>query len=234
MGDSQKAAVVSQLWPLLFVRELESSLSFYRDQLGFSLVGTDGKPEGEMRWCRLERGGASIMLQQEEKDNGHRATHNPKVCFYFICDDADAMHSEFLSRGLQVDPPTVAYYGMKQLFVPEPDNDPSDDVKVPVTLELTIHENGTVRGMVGGAELKGCVLKQNRGELGRRLNVASDYVIMDGYLDGAIVAEDTVPKKNLSIPFDIVDGHIQGTLFWQKEGRYPLPLMLQIDLVKTK
>ena len=43
------------------------------------------------------------------------------VCFYFVCDDADAMHAELSSRGLNLERPTVAYYGMTQLFVPEPD-----------------------------------------------------------------------------------------------------------------
>ena len=31
------------------------------------------------------------------------------------------MYAELTSRGLRLDPPKVAYYGMKQLFVPEPD-----------------------------------------------------------------------------------------------------------------
>jgi glyoxylase I family protein len=43
------------------------------------------------------------------------------VAFYFVCDDAESMHAELTARGLSLDPPTVAYYGMKQLFVPEPD-----------------------------------------------------------------------------------------------------------------
>jgi len=43
------------------------------------------------------------------------------VVFYFVCDDADAMYAELSSRGVQLKPPTVAHYGMKQIFVPEPD-----------------------------------------------------------------------------------------------------------------
>lgn len=121
MVDSIKTAAVHILWPLLFVRDLEASLRFYRDQLGFSLVGTDGKPEGQMRWCRLERGGASIMLQQGDGEHSRKAADGQQVCLYFVCDDASAMYSELLSRGLPVDPPSVAYYGMKQFFVPEPD-----------------------------------------------------------------------------------------------------------------
>lgn len=118
------------------------------------------------------------------------------------------------------------------VFEPEPDGDPTNDVVLPVALEITIHNDGTVTGMVGGAELKGCVLKQNRGELGRQLNVATDYIIMDGYLDGPIVAEDEVLAKDLSIPFNIVDKHMRGSLFWREEWKYPLPLMPRIELTK--
>jgi hypothetical protein len=120
------------------------------------------------------------------------------------------------------------------VFVPEPDDDPTDDVVLPVALDLIIHDDGTVTGTVGDAELVDCVLKQNRGELGRRLNMATDYIIMDGYLAGSIVAEDEVPEKAFTIPFNIVDGQMRGSLFWVKEWKYPLPLMPRIVLVKDR
>lgn len=118
------------------------------------------------------------------------------------------------------------------VFVPEPDNDPSDDVLVPIAIDLTIHEDGTVTGRVGDAELVDCVLKQNRGELGRRLNVATDYIVMDGSLVGAIVPEDETLQKDLTIPFNLVDGHLRGSLFWTMEGKYPLPLLPRLELAK--
>lgn len=120
------------------------------------------------------------------------------------------------------------------VFVPEPDDDPTNDIIVPVGVEIAIHDDGTVTGMVGGAELRDCVLKQNRGELGRSLNIATDFIIMDGYLDGPIVPEDTVLQKDLTIPFNIVDEQLKGTLFWTMEWKYPLPLMPRIALVKAE
>ena len=74
-----------------------------------------------MFWCRLERGGSSIMLQQAEDEDGPAEDRGRGISFYFVCDDADAMYADLLSRGLQLRPPSLAYYGMKQLFVPEPD-----------------------------------------------------------------------------------------------------------------
>lgn len=120
MAVAEQIAVVRQLWPLLFVQDIERSVRFYRDQLGFSLVNR-ADAHAKMFWCRLERGGASIMLQQAEDEDGPAEGRGRGVAFYFVCDDADAMYRELTSRGLQLEPPKVAYYGMKQLFVPEPD-----------------------------------------------------------------------------------------------------------------
>ena len=120
MAVAEHTAVVRRLWPLLSVQDIERSVQFYRDQLGFALVGR-ADAQGKMFWCRLERGGASIMLQQAEDEDGPAEGRGRGVAFYFVCDDADAIYAELSSCGLQLDPPKVAYYGMKQLFVPEPD-----------------------------------------------------------------------------------------------------------------
>ncbi len=110
---------IRQLWPLLAVDDIERSLAFYEHQLGFSIVGR-AETEGRLFWCRLERGGASLMLQQADDEDGPPADRGRGVALYFVCDDADRLHDEFSSRGLQLARVTVATYGMKQLFVPEP------------------------------------------------------------------------------------------------------------------
>jgi hypothetical protein len=94
-----------------------------------------------------------------------------------------------------------------------------------VALTITIHEDATVAGSVGEAELAESVLKRNRGELGQRLNVASDYIVIDGYLSGPIVAgEDEAERKSFTIPFDLVDDQLRGGLMWRQGWKYPLPL----------
>jgi len=113
-------AVVRQLWPLLVVQDIDRSVAFYRDQLGFAVVG-HAESDSKLFWCRLERGGSSLMLQQADEEDGPTKGRGRGVCFYFMCDDADAMYTELSARSLRLKPPTIAYYGMKQLFVPEPD-----------------------------------------------------------------------------------------------------------------
>jgi len=43
------------------------------------------------------------------------------VCFYIGCPDVDAAYEHLLARGIDVKPPKVAPYGMKQLYVRDPD-----------------------------------------------------------------------------------------------------------------
>ncbi len=108
---------VQRIWPLLWVSNLEASITFWVERLGFSLVAADGS-EGERSWCRVERGGAAIMLQQ----GGPAPTAGPaRITLYLLCADVDALRVEFSDRGLPLEEPADAYYGMRQLRVPEPD-----------------------------------------------------------------------------------------------------------------
>jgi len=110
-------SVIRQLWPLLAVSDIDHSVEFYRDRMGFTIVGRAESGE-RLFWCRLERDGGSIMLEQDETARGSRGY---RLSFYFVCDDVDDLYREHTDRGLALEPPVVAYYGMKHLSVPEPD-----------------------------------------------------------------------------------------------------------------
>ncbi len=112
-------ATIRELVPLLFVADIQRSLAFYRDRLGFAVMA-NWELAGKLAWCRLARrvgpdARASRGRGWPRRGRGHG------VAFYFICDDADAMHAELLERGLRLEPPQLAHYGMKQVFVPDPD-----------------------------------------------------------------------------------------------------------------
>ena len=108
---------IEQLWPLFLVGDMAVSLAFYRDTLGFKVVGTAGS-ERFIFWCRLQRGGACLMLQQMDAGDSFIRSRD---AFYIVCDDAEAIYEELSGKGLEIKPPSVAYYGMKQVAVPEPD-----------------------------------------------------------------------------------------------------------------
>jgi uncharacterized glyoxalase superfamily protein PhnB len=110
-----------EIVPLLFVEDIGRSAGFYRDQLGFEMT-QDWSPDGKLAWCRLERGSAALMLQQAcPEEDGPAEGRGRGVGFFFLCDDAGAMHTEFAASGVSLAPPQVAFYGMNQLFVKDPD-----------------------------------------------------------------------------------------------------------------
>jgi catechol 2,3-dioxygenase-like lactoylglutathione lyase family enzyme len=121
MAKTGSATGIQQLWPLLTVQDIDRSIDFYTRLLGFTVVG-EVTHEGRRFWARIERGGASLMLQPAEEDeDGPPEERGRGICFYFICDDVHEFHAELASRGLNVAPPKRAPYGMDQVFVPEPD-----------------------------------------------------------------------------------------------------------------
>lgn len=111
---------VNELTPLLIVAEMKRSLAFYRDRLGFQIT-QEWSPDGKLDWCRLERDGVSLMLQQACDEVGPAAGRGRGVHFYFSCADADAEYARLRSLGLNVSPPQVAFYGMNQLVLTDSD-----------------------------------------------------------------------------------------------------------------
>lgn len=103
--------------PLLVVSDIERSMRFYRDGVGFS-VERHWAPDGHVAWCWLSLGGASIMLQQAEPGDRPGAGG---ITLYLLCADADEVHAELVRRGTEAAAPEVAFYGMKQVHLRDPD-----------------------------------------------------------------------------------------------------------------
>lgn len=120
MSETPTAAKILELVPLLFVEDIVRSAEFYLIPLGFVLA-EKWEPDGKLAWCRLERGGSAIMLQQAEAEDGPVDHRGHGVGFFFNCDNVDALHVELTQRGLDLEPPTIAFYGLKQVFLKDPD-----------------------------------------------------------------------------------------------------------------
>jgi lactoylglutathione lyase len=107
---SSATANLTQVVPFFGVTDIERSLRFYIDGLGFALKNK-WEPEGRIRWCWLTRGGASLMLQEFVKE-GHGGRRpdgvlGQGVSLCFQCEDAVALYHEFRSRGLDPSEPCV-------------------------------------------------------------------------------------------------------------------------------
>jgi uncharacterized glyoxalase superfamily protein PhnB len=72
--------------------------------------------------------GTELMLntaydygERPSEPDAARATAHGDTCIYFGCPDVDAAYRHLIDKGLKVDPPKVAWYGMKQLYLIDPD-----------------------------------------------------------------------------------------------------------------
>ena len=114
--------------PLFQVFDMPTSIRFYRDVLGFEVV-TTSTPRGEhFDWALLRLSGVELMLNTAYEEDarpgapeaGRVAAHDD-TCLYFGCPDVDAAYDYLRARGVAVKEPKVAPYGMKQLYVHDPD-----------------------------------------------------------------------------------------------------------------
>jgi catechol 2,3-dioxygenase-like lactoylglutathione lyase family enzyme len=134
---------VRQAVPFFMVTDIDASLRFYVDGLGFRMTNS-WRPEGpdKVTWCALQHGDAGIMLQKFWQRDGK--TGRPEgalgqgftVCF--VCEDALAFYREALKRGISpVNRPFVGN-NMWVVSYADPDGyriDFESDTKVPEETE---------------------------------------------------------------------------------------------------
>lgn len=111
MNTATKATIaVQQVVPFFAVTNIERSVRYYVDGLGF-VMKNKWEVEGKLRWCWLELGGAALMLQEFLRQ-GHDAwvpscKVGEGVSLNFICDDAIAFYHVVKSRGIEASEPQV-------------------------------------------------------------------------------------------------------------------------------
>ncbi|HEX9188564.1 MAG TPA: VOC family protein [Vicinamibacteria bacterium] len=101
---------VRQAVPFFGVRDIEASLRFYVEGLGFR-VTRQWAPEGRIRWCWLEVGTVAVMLQEYWKEGrpggGPAGPLGQGVSICLMCADAIAVYHVARSRGLEPSRPVV-------------------------------------------------------------------------------------------------------------------------------
>ena len=96
--------------PFFNVKDIEASLRFYVEGLGFTIT-RQWDPDGRIRWCWLELGGVAVMLQQYWKDGRPGGwptgplSQGMSICF--MCADAIAVYRRSRARGLNPSRPFV-------------------------------------------------------------------------------------------------------------------------------
>ena len=114
---------VRQAVPFFWVNDMETSVRFYVEGLGFRMTN-QWVNEGKLRWCWLELGDAAVMLQEFWREGPLRNVPDGDVgqgvTVCFICNDAVALWRGFVSRGLAASRPAVGN-GMWVTDIADPD-----------------------------------------------------------------------------------------------------------------
>jgi len=115
--------------PLLQVFDMARSLKFYCDVLGFEIVQTDTNttaPNHNWVWLRLNN--VDLMLNTAYEYDKRPSTPDPRSMathgdtgLFFGAPDVDAVYADLRAKGIDLKEPNVAPYGMKQLYLRDPD-----------------------------------------------------------------------------------------------------------------
>jgi len=123
MGANVKQAV-----PFFGVTDMESSLRFYVDGLGFTIKrkwvpeGDAHYPsDGRIRWCWLALGDAAIMLQEFMPEGRPKEPLGTGASISFQCEDALSLCRDFKARGVQARTRPFVGNGLWVVPISDPD-----------------------------------------------------------------------------------------------------------------
>lgn len=121
------------LCPLLQVFDMPMSVKFYREVLGFELVGNSpivkGRDGDYFHWAMLRGGSNTIMLntayhegQRPPAPDAARFAAHSDTTLFFGCPDVDAAYNHLLPSGVTVlETPSTTAYKMRRFTIADPD-----------------------------------------------------------------------------------------------------------------
>ena len=117
--------------PLLQVFDMPTAVHFYRDLLGFGVVHRSpplSELADDVNWTMLRLNGATLMLNTAYEPEHRPPAPDPAridahsdTGLYFECPDVDNAFRQLREMGVEAREPKVAPYGMKQMYVSDPD-----------------------------------------------------------------------------------------------------------------
>lgn len=115
--------------PLLQVFDMPTSVHFYRDLLGFEIVSNSPpRSPNDFDWVWLKLNSTELMLNTAYEFDSRPPAPDPTriaahddTCLYIGCPNVDAAFKYLCDKGLELKGPKVAHYGMKQLYLKDPD-----------------------------------------------------------------------------------------------------------------
>ena len=113
---------IQSIVPMLATGEIEESIRFYRDVLGFELRDKF-ESGGRLWWCEIARDGRSIMLTQHEVDvhaPGARSGFAQTSINVYLSEGVETLHERLVGEGRAVSELRVTFYGMKEFDLKDP------------------------------------------------------------------------------------------------------------------
>jgi len=115
--------------PLLQVFDMPTSLRFYCDVLEFEIMQTDSNTTPpNHNWVWLRRNDIDLMLNTAYEPDSRPPVPDPRriaghgdTGLFIGAPDVDAVYAHLRGKGIDAKEPKVAPYGMKQLYVRDPD-----------------------------------------------------------------------------------------------------------------
>lgn len=102
---------------ILAVSNLEGSLSFYTEKLGFTLESSHGNPSYVASILRDQAQSISLLCMKDAIVGNHSI-----ATLDFRCQEIDAIYSEFQSKGVVIDEEIGnKEYGMREFRIKDPD-----------------------------------------------------------------------------------------------------------------
>ena len=112
--------VTGRIMPIIAVPSVDATRNFYVDRLGFHhVMGMVGK-DGQLDFCTVGLGTASIMFSRAQSSTPMPPGKQP-VEIYLEVEDVDALHNALKKKGVAIsDPLTLQWWGDRTFKVPDP------------------------------------------------------------------------------------------------------------------
>lgn len=116
---------MKSLSPNLLVQDVNASVSFYENVLGFQLI--QAVPEqAPFQWAMVARGSVSFMFQtaasmQEELPQVSQREQGGSLSFYILTDEVEALYDKVMHHGEIISELHTTFYGHQEFAMYDPD-----------------------------------------------------------------------------------------------------------------
>lgn len=114
--------MLTALEPILWVNNIERSVAYYREKLGFDLRMAMNGPDGAMVHASVSNGTVSLMLGYKDGVPADPARSGGGAELYINTDDVDALYRQALNAGTAITNEIAdQYWGDRTFTVTDPD-----------------------------------------------------------------------------------------------------------------